>query len=288
MTRQVVVLAAAALAACSPFQGDSRPAAPLRDFTVTRPRAGEPLLTILVDYAAGRLRVRPAPAGVLYRMDLGYDAGRFEPLAQFDGEAGVVKLGVVAIGRDRATPPVGEPPGQTATLELSPEADLLLEGRLGAADAVLDLTGLRLTELDLTTGASRTTILFQEPNPVACRRARIAAGAAELTVEGLGNAGCRDIVVEGGVGRATLDFTGAWPVNAQATLKMTIGGVRLLLPRGVGVRLTMDRWLASFRPSGLERQGSSHVYQTPGFEQSARRLEIAISTTLGGVDVEWR
>lgn len=288
MNRRVLVLAAAALAACSPFRGDNRTAAPLRDFTVARPHGTEPLLTIALDYAAGRLRVRPAPTGTLYRMDLVYDAERFEPLAAYDAEAAVVKLGVRGVGERGIRSPPGEVLAQSATIELSPDAELLLEGKLGAADAVLDLSGLKLTELDLSTGASRTQVLFLQRNPAACRRARIAAGAAELIVEGLGNAGCREIIVEGGVGRATLDFTGAWPVNAQATLKMTIGGVKLVLPRGVGVRLAMDRWLASFSPSGLERQGNSHVYQTAGFDQSARRLEIAVSTTLGGVEVDWR
>jgi len=288
MTPKAGLVAALLLAACFRSSDEDRAEVPLRDFTVARPAAGEPLLTTVIDYAAGRLRVRPAPAGTLYRMQLGYDAERFEPLAAYDAESAVIKLGVRGLGGNGIKVAGGDFAAQTAVIELSPDADLLLEGRLGAADAILDLTGLRLTELDLTTGASRTNILFQRPNPATCRRARIAAGAAELTVEGLGNAGCREIVVEGGVGRVTLDFTGAWPVNARATLKMTIGGVKLILPRGVGVRLTMDRFLASFGPSGMERQGNSNVYQTAGFDQAARQLELAVTTTLGGVEVEWR
>lgn len=261
---------------------------PLADFTAARPHAEETRLDARIDFGAGSLRLRPATAGTLYRMQLGYDPERFEPVAAFDHDGPLVRLGIRArgdspsrgLGRDQIT--------QTATIELSAELELLLQARLGAVEAVLELGGLRLTDLDLATGASRSLVRFGEPNRGDCRRARIQAGAAELTVEGFGNSGCREIVVEGGVGRATLDFTGAWPADARARLNMAIGGVRLVLPEEVGIRLTMDRFLASFQPAGLQRQEGSNTYQSPGYDAAARKLEIAVSSTLGGVEIVWR
>ena len=261
---------------------------PLVDFTAARPLAGEARLTAHIDFGAGTLRLRPATSGTLYRMQLGYDAERFEPVAEFDEGGAVVRLGVRGVEGGSSGRLSRDTPNQTATIELSAEVELLLQARMGAVDAVLELGGLRLAELDISTGASRSLVRFGEPNPGDCRRARIQAGAAELTVEGLGNSGCREIVVEGGVGRATVDFTGAWPADAQARLNMAIGGVRIVLPEGVGVRLTMDRFLASFQPSGLSQVDGSSAYQSADYDTAARKLEIAVSSTLGGVDVVWR
>lgn len=283
--RFLAPVAAALAAAC----WSSPPAdVTLREFSATRPSADEPLLTARLEYAAGTLRLRPAPVGTLYRMQLEYNAEHFEPLAWFDGDAALVRLGVQSLGGGASRPRGGETFAQSATIELSPATDLVLEATLGAVDAHLEMGGLRLTDLNLSIGASRSVVRFTDPNPATCRRARISAGAAQLTVEGLGHSGCREIVVEGGVGRAVLDFTGSWPASARAKLNMTVGGVRLILPRAVGIRLTLDRFLASFQPAGLERQGNTNVYQSIGYDATGRTLEIAVSTTLGGVEVEWR
>lgn len=283
MTTRPALAALLLLAGCWGEGGSERP---LADFTAARPHAGETRLAAHLDYGAGTLRLRPAAPSTLYRMQLAYDAGRFEPVATFDESAAVLRLGVR--GKDQAEVRLRDHTAQVATIELSPEVELRLEARLGAVDAILELGGLTLAELDLTTGASRSLVRFGEPNRGDCRRARIQAGAAELTVEGLGNSGCREITVEGGVGRATVDFTGAWPADATARLNMAIGGVRLVLPEGVGVRLTMDRFLASFQPSGLNRVDGSSAYQSAHYDTAERKLEIAVSSTLGGVEVVWR
>lgn len=268
--------------------GGNGPGRELADYTAARPHAGESRLHAQVEFGAGTLRLRPAASGTLYRMQLGYDAERFEPVAVFDGGTSVARLGVRGLDGGRATRRGRDHLAQAATIELSPDAELLLQVRMGAVDAVLELGGLQLAELDLSTGASRSQVRFGEVNRGDCRRARLQAGAAELTVEGLGNSNCREITVEGGVGRATVDFTGEWRVDARARLNMAIGGVRLVLPEGVGVRLTMDRFLASFQPSGLSRVEGSSAYQSANYDTAERTLEIAVSSTLGGVEVVWR
>jgi hypothetical protein len=51
------------------------------------------------------------------------------------------------------------------------------------------------------------------------------------------------------------------------------------------VRLTLDRFLASFDPAGLVRAGDA--FQSPGYERAGRKLDIAVTTAVGGVKVEW-
>ena len=70
--------------------------------------------------------------------------------------------------------------------------------------------------LKLEAGASRATVRFSQPNGARCRAAVLSAGAAELSVLGLGNSRCDRIAFEGGVGQVTLDFGGAWTSSSRS------------------------------------------------------------------------
>jgi hypothetical protein len=66
---------------------------------------------------------------------------------------------------------------------------------------------------------------------------------------------------------------------------MAVGEVTFRLPRNVGVRLTLDRFLSSFDPAGLVRSGNA--FESPGYDRAERRLDLDIQTAIGGVRVEW-
>ena len=102
---------------------------------------------------------------------------------------------------------------------------------------------------------------------------------------GLGNSRCDRIAFEGGVGRVTLDFGGTWTTSSAVAVRMALGEVTLRLPRQVGVRITLDKFLASFDPQGLVRRGRS--YLSPGYDQATRHLDIDVTTAVGGVTVDW-
>jgi predicted membrane protein len=104
-------------------------------------------------------------------------------------------------------------------------------------------------------------------------------------VLGLGNSRCDRITFEGGVGRVTLDFGGAWTSSSRVAVRMALGEVALRLPRAVGVRITLDKFLASFEPQGMVRRGTS--YLSPGYDQATRHLDIDVTTAIGGVTVDW-
>jgi hypothetical protein len=272
-----------ALALC--VMAASAQAQSLRPFSTYRQWHGETRLQVRLQYAAGALRVLAARPTELYRMDALYDEGRFAPVSGFDASATAVALGVEATGAGGLRVASREQLRQTAAVTFSPRSDLSLAVTLGAADADLELGGLRLTDLDLQAGASRAVVRFAQPNATRCGLASLRAGAAELTVLGLGNSRCDRIAFEGGVGRVTLDFGGTWASNSRAEIRMALGEVTLRLPRQVGVRITPDKFLAGFDPQGLVRQGADYI--SPGYDQAARHLDIDLTTALGNVRVEW-
>ena len=174
---------------------------------------------------------------------------------------------------------------QIATVALSPAVDLSLDLSLGAANADLNLGGLRVSDLDLKTGASRTVVRFSQPNPARCDAAVISAGAAEISILGLGNSRCDVVRFEGGMGKVLLDFSGAWSSSSRVRVKMAMGELTLRLPRKVGLRITMDRFLSSFEPAGLTRRGNA--FESPNYSESARHLDLDLTTAMGGVEVQW-
>jgi len=87
------------------------------------------------------------------------------------------------------------------------------------------------------------------------------------------------------VGKMMLDFGGAWTRSQQVELNLAVTELRLRLPREVGVRIQMDRFLSSFEPAGLERRGKDWVSR--GYDPARPHLDVALQTAMGTVRVDW-
>jgi Cell wall-active antibiotics response 4TMS YvqF len=257
----------------------------MRSFATFRQLHGETRLRADLDYRAGGLRITPGRANELYRMDASYDEHRYSPISTYDAARGAVTLGLQPAGEGGLRVVSGRQLRQDANVAFAPSVDLDLDLTLGAVQADIELGGLNLTELTMEAGASQAVVRFSQPNLSRCRAAEITAGAAELTVLGLGNSRCDRFALEGGMGRVTLDFAGAWTSSTEAEIRMAVGELTLRLPPKVGVRLTLDRFLASFDPAGLVRTGNA--FESPGYDRAERRLDIGVTTAVGGVKVEW-
>ena len=257
----------------------------MRPFTTFRQLHGEARLNARVEYGAGSLRVEPGQPGELYRMNLSYDEDRFVPVSDFEASSRTVVLGLRAAGQGGVRVVSRNQLRQRATIALSPRADLALDLSIGAVDADLELGGLRISDLGLQTGASRATVRFSRPNGMRCRHAAFSAGAAEVSVFGLGNSRCEEIEFEGGMGKILLDFGGVWSSSARVEVKMAMGEITLRLPRRVGIRLTRTKFLSRFESAGLLRRGDSFV--SPNYDTAEHRLDLDLTTAMGGVSVEW-
>lgn len=279
---KAAVLALAAALLLHPAEGAAQQ---MREFTSARQRHGESRLATRLDFGAGSLRLAPGPATHLYSLHLSYDVERFRPISRFDPVDGTVHLGLESTGRSGIRVSSREHLQQAAEVRLSPAVALALDVALGAVDANIELGGLRLTSLRVGTGASRSTIRFSTPNLAPCSAAVIEAGAAEVALIGLGNSRCDRVTFSGGVGTALLDLSGVWSSNADLDVSMTMGELTLRLPRSVGVKVEMAKFLSSFASAGWTREGDT--YLSPGYATAERKVNISLSTTIGNVNVEW-
>jgi hypothetical protein len=278
-------LRAVALALGLACAAGSAAAQTMRPFTTYRQLHGETRLTAALDYAAGSLRVAPGRPTELYRMDVSYDGERYQPISDFDASRSAVALGLEATGSGGLRVVSRNQLRQTASVAFSPRVDLDLEFALGASDADIELGGLRVAEWKVQTGASQAVVRFSQPNGTRCRSGSVKTGVADLTVLGLANSRCDRLDFEGGIGKMTLDFGGAGTVSSEVGVKMAVGELVLRLPRGTGVRISLDKFLASFKPAGLAQKGTS--YESPDYDQAERKLNVAVTTAVGEVRVEW-
>lgn len=277
--RNALLIAAVGVAALgiAPMQGAAQD---WREMTSFRQRADESRLDVHVRYGAGELRINPGTGSELYRLGLRYDSRVFDPIAEYRN--GRLEVGVEGRGRGvklRNTEAGG------MDLALSRDVPMELDLDFGAVEANLELGGLRIGRLDIETGASDTELFFSDPNPVRCERLEISMGAAAFTAEGLGNANCERVKVEGGVGDLTLDFGGLWLQDMHAEITIALGSATIYVPENVGVRVDKDTFLTDFKGSGFRKSGGARY--SDNWDEAERRLTVDLEGAFGSFTVRW-
>jgi hypothetical protein len=257
----------------------------MRSYSAARQVHGETQLAATVELTAGSLRLAPGGASTLYHLEVIYDSDRFNPQSTYLAVTGEVTLGLQSIGGTGLKVSTAKDLNQAANVVLSPMVDLVLEAKLDAVNAELELGGFRLIGFRISNEASKTVARFSRPNQVRCTRGTFRTGAAEFKVTGLGNSRCDVIAFDGGIGTAELEFSGSWTNDMRLEASMAAGRLVLKLPRGLGVRMTTDNFLAILHPNGFVK--TDDAYLSENYQQADRHLEIALKTSLGQVTVEW-
>jgi hypothetical protein len=173
-------------------------------------------------------------------------------------------------------------------LEFTDNIPIDFEMDIGACEAELDFTGLKISNLELDLGASSTEIIFRKPNPERISKINIDAGASELDIKGLGNANFDRFSFEGGVGDFTLDFRGELKHKAYVDIDVGLGSLTILLPENNGVRIRKeDSFLSSFSIDDEFDEVESEVYESENFGRTEGELIFNIEIGLGAVEIEY-
>lgn len=238
---------------------------------------------IKVKYAAGRFSMRPTSEPVLFSMLLRYDEERTHPVHEYDAEARSATLGVdgqiVRWARHVNDNEVGE-----MRLDLSNVVPFDLELELGATQARVDAGGLALNNLRIETGAADAALDFSVPNRSRMRHLDVQLGAASFRITNLGNANVSSIRIEGGVGSVDLDFGGAIQQDVSVETNVALGKLALHLPQDVGVRVEVQRLLASFDHPGLYKRGGA--YYSDNWDSAKVRMRVRAETVFGAIQID--
>jgi hypothetical protein len=180
----------------------------------------------------------------------------------------------------------GRRDGEEAHLQLElsrdPPMDLSLD--LGAVEADLDLTGLRLSRLHIESGASDGKIRFDSLNATRMSALDVSLGAASFRAERLANANTPSIRVDAGVGNIELDMSGQWTQDVELHVEVVLGIVTIHVPADVGVRLTVEKTFASFDHEGLmERDGA---WVSRNWQSAPHKLRVSAETVFGKLSID--
>jgi hypothetical protein len=236
-----------------------------------------------VRYGAGRIDVAATNAPVLYAMTLRYDESSSSPLHSYDAESRLLTLGVDG-QTERFARNMDDKSRGEMRLSLSRAVPLDIDLALGATKAQLDLGGLNLLALHLQSGASETLVDFSVPNQGRMRSLDVDVGAASFEARNLANANVAAVRVHGGVGSVELDFGGQWTQDMSVDVSLTLGKLALHVPRDVGVRVEVQKFLASFDQQGLEKRGDA--YYSENWDRAKFHLRVRAETTFGGIEID--
>lgn len=233
-------------------------------------------LRVRVGYAVGKLSIGEAANGLLYDLDVRYDANERRVHYSFDPAARLLTVGgdsgfarAFAFDHDGGH----EGPSPSLALKLAPGIPLDLALRFSAADAVLDLGGLDVSRLSVDAAASGGKLTFGAPNSSHIRDGELRATAAELEVNRLGNARMDTVRAKATLGHIDLNLDGEWTGNTALDLDAVLGVITVRVPADVGVKIDASTTLGSIDSPGFTaRDGALY---SDNWSTAKRRVTVA-------------
>ena len=246
---------------------------------------GEDRLVADLELALGRVETARAERGYLFQTEVMLPEGRMRP--RFAGRSAGGTAHVSLNLDDAALSPRGMRRAEAMwRVYLPTETPTDLSMKLGATQALLDLTGVPISNLNLDCGLSRADLRFDEPNPTTMEHLSIEAGLAEFRADGLGNARFSRLSFDGGAGRFSLDFTGA-ELASDAVANIEVGMADLLLTLPAGQAIVLDTPESAFVslkvPDSFTRERSS--WWSPEVDDADEAFHLTVDSGPGRVEV---
>ena len=169
-------------------------------------------------------------------------------------------------------------------LKFTDEIPIEFEIAVGAAKANLDFTGMKISDLNIETGASRMFINFDEPNPIVMDEMNLELGLAKFKGKHLLNANFDELNIEAGVGSVTLELTGE--INRRVYVNMDVGlaSTTIILPSNAGVKIYMETTFLTSVDTDELIEIRDDVYESENWGESEAELIIEIDAAIGLVE----
>jgi hypothetical protein len=173
----------------------------------------------------------------------------------------------------------------TLDLGLGVGRRLSLHLATGASDVHLDLGGLGLRVVSLRMGAGSATITFDSPVTGALERLECEAGAASVSVTGLGNASPEQATVVGGAASYDLSFDGALTRDVNAKVTTAGANVVVRIPESTAARVGIVSVLAGLTVRDGFQTWEDSYWTQAGADGVRPLLSVDTSITLGGLEL---
>ena len=229
---------------------------------------------ISVAMGAGKLNIQSGTEK-LVEGTITYNVPQWEPVLQQTSESVQLKQAVEEFNFTKL--PVGE---------YLNEWDLMLgsypitfELQAGAYDGTLDFSGIPITNLSISDGASSAEVLFSTPNPVQMENFSYKTGASNVSLRGLSNANFDYMTFVGGAGNFTLDFSGTLQHEANVDIESGVSSVEIRIPEGINCKIIISGDLIDTSVKG-SWVVENDTYRT---ENEGPLLTIHVQTNIGSL-----
>ena len=241
--------------------------------------------TVRLRLLSETLGIRSSSGGEFFKGVFRYNIEEWTPKIEQQTTDGTMKLTVnQGLGSQI---PIGQSDeyDNAWEIELSPGVPIDLGVDMGTGTADLDLSGLSLTKLTLTTGKTDISVAFHEPNPEPLSMLRVTAGAGQTTMTGLGNANIDQLNIIGGTGVVDLDFNGTLSRSALVDVKAGAGEYTIRVPDAVGVRVTfIGAPISTITTTGFS-EFADNIYVNDAYGDATLTLTVKITTGIGKVSL---
>lgn len=99
----------------------------------------------------------------------------------------------------------------------------------------------------------------------------------------LGDLNLSKLTIDVGVGGADISLDGDWEADLEASIKGGVGGLKVTLPRDVGVRVEAESGLGAVGAPGFDRDGD--IYTNDAYGRTDVTLNVKVEVGVGGVEL---
>ncbi len=176
--------------------------------------------------------------------------------------------------------------GNTWLLHFSNAIPISFDIELGVGKAELDLSGLQVKDLNLSTGASEVDLSFDRPNNSSIENMNIESGLSKFTGRNLGNANFKHFKFQGGVGAYTLDFAGTLRREVDVDVEVGLGVVTIVVPPDIGAKVMYEKsWMSRLECDRDFQSTSDDQYVSDNYASSAGKMNIRVESGFGSVRI---
>jgi len=238
-------------------------------------------LKVYIKFGAGKLGLISGEEDV-FKGNFQYDKSILKPNIRYEalGKTGILTLSQ-SIKKDLYLP---FPFKNIWNLKLPSGIPLQLYINTATYSGDINLTNLQIENFYLTTGASQTNIVFNQPNLIDLKNINIKTGVSIIKMLGLANANFDEMNFTGGAGSYTFDFSGSLTKKSKVSINVGAAKIILKIPSVIGTKIVFR----NFPASKLDIVGfikiNEQTYISLEYGKSNAELDIEIKGGL--VDVE--
>lgn len=120
----------------------------------------------------------------------------------------------------------------------------------GASENEFNFSGLQISQLAITQGASETDIRFDVPNPIVMKDFTFKTGASSADIYGLINANFERMSMSAGAGDYKLDFSGTLTHDVYVEIKAGVSNMSITIPSSMKVVVNNTGAISNINTTG--------------------------------------